>query len=612
MSFTQKNIELLSPAKNLECGIAAIDSGADAVYIGASAFGARVAAGNPLNDIEQLIRYAHRFRAKVMVTLNTILSDNELKEAEQLANQLYELGTDALIIQDMGLLQLDLPPIALHASTQTDNRTVEKVSFLEKVGFQRVVLARELSLAQISEIRKATSVELEAFVHGSLCVSYSGQCYMSQAVSGRSANRGCCAQLCRLPYSLVDGSGRVLADRKHLLSLKDMDRSDYLYDMMNAGVSSFKIEGRLKDVDYVKNITAYYRKRIDDILEKDGCEYSRASFGKSVFYFEPDTEKTFHRGKTDYFLNGERLPMSQPATPKSVGKYIGDVVRISDGKIIVKNCDTINNGDGLCFFTDKGEFSGFRVNRTDGGVLFPAEMPRGLRVGMKLFRNFDSAFQKILKQKCVERRLWLDVEIGEAAGGFEICLHDEAGDGAKLTVTAEKVPAQKKGLLADSLKTQFSKLGNTIFKLRNFTVNCGDWFIPASVATEWRRQSVELLLNAKDNWRPSQVRRTDTLPEFYKKNLDYRANIMNSEAEQFYKNHGCATIEKAFEIAGGSGVEVMRCKFCLRHEMGICHKQPQKQDKNIKEPLYLVHESQRFRLQFDCARCEMAILSDII
>ena len=605
----KKNIELLSPAKNLECGMTAIDSGADAVYIGASAFGARAAAGNPLNDIEQLIRYAHRFRTKVLVTVNTILTDRELADAERLINNLYEMGTDALIIQDMGLLQLDLPPIALHASTQTDNRTVEKVKFLESVGFERVVLARELSLEQISEISAATNVELEAFVHGSLCVSYSGQCYMSQAVCGRSANRGCCAQLCRLPYSLSDSAGKTLAHNKHLLSLKDMDRSDYLLEMMNAGISSFKIEGRLKDADYVKNITAYYRKRIDAILEKDGCGFTRSSFGKSYFGFEPDPEKTFHRGKTDYFLKGERTLMSQPATPKSIGKYIGDVVRISDGKIIVKSCDTINNGDGLCFFNDKGEFSGFRVNRAEGNLLFPAEPPRGLKAGMKLFRNFDSAFQKILKQKCVERKLSLRIKFAEAAEGFEITVCDEAGDEATLAVTAEKIPAKKQGLMREVLESQFSKLGNTIFKMNSLDVDCNnDYFFPVSLVAEWRRKAVELLLEQKDKWRPKPSWRAASQVSFPEKTLDYRANVMNSKAEDFYAGHGCETVANAFEISGASGIEVMRCKFCLRHEMGICKKNPQKKDIHLKEPLYLSLDNQKFILQFDCARCEMSIL----
>lgn len=385
------NIELLSPAKNLECGIAAINHGADAVYIGASQFGARAAAGNSVEDIAELVNYAHKFRVKVLVALNTVLTDIQLPEAEQLIWDIYNAGADALIIQDMGVLKLNLPPIPLHASTQTDNRTVEKVKFLQDVGFSRVVLARELNLKQISEISKETNVELEAFVHGALCVSYSGQCYMSQANCGRSANRGQCAQYCRLPYNLLDAEGNILVKNKHLLSLKDLDQSDSLLEMLEAGVTSFKIEGRLKDVDYVKNITAFYRMKLDEIINKS-TRFQRASVGKTTLNFEPNPEKSFRRGSTDYFLHGRKTDIIQPDTPKSLGEPVGKVTYIGRNFFEVHNGNILNNGDGLCFINKQGDMTGFRVNRVERLTssfskgegekgkervqVFPADMPR--------------------------------------------------------------------------------------------------------------------------------------------------------------------------------------------------------------------------------------------
>ncbi|MCQ2286080.1 MAG: U32 family peptidase [Bacteroidales bacterium] len=600
-----KKIELLSPAKNLECGLAAINCGADAVYIGASAFGARAAAGNSLNDIEKLVNYAHLFRSKVFVTINTLLKDCELELAQQLIEHLYEIGVDALITQDMGLLKLDLPPIALHASTQTDNRTVEKVKFLESVGFQRAVLARELSLPQIAEIRKATTVELEAFVHGALCVSYSGQCYMSELACGRSANRGVCAQFCRLPYSLVDSTGKTIEKDRHLLSLKDMDRSDFLLDMMNAGVTSLKIEGRLKEADYVKNITSFYRKKLDAIFAENQ-DFTNASYGTTTFSFEPNPAKTFHRGKTDYFLNGHRTLMSQPATPKSVGEYIGKVKQVVDRKILIDSSIRLNNGDGLCFVDPMGHFAGFRANRVEENAVFMTETLPGLVAGVDLYRNSDVAFQKLISQNCSDRRLDLYVVFAETESGFSVTLTDETQDSVIYDIKTEKMTAQKAGMMQNLIKTQFSKLGTTIFRLASLEIHSSDYFIPSSLMTEWRRKAVQKLMDKKKSFKTESVKRVDEHIPFGQSLLNFKSNVLNHKAKEFYLEHGVERIESDF-LAGNEEVEVMRCKFCLRNELGACKKQSG--SVSLNEPLFLVSQNQRFRLSFDCSKCEMSIFT---
>ena len=399
-------IELLSPAKNLEVGIAAINHGADAVYIGPSQFGARVAAGNSIEDIAKLVDYAHKYYARVYVTLNTILKDSELEQARLLVNDLYNIGVDALIVQDMALLQMDLPPIALHASTQCDTRTVEKVKFLEQCGFEQVVLARETSLDTMRQMSEQTNVALEAFVHGALCVSYSGQCYLSEAMRGRSANRGACAQMCRLPYDLLDEEGNILLRKKHLLSLKDFDASRHLQEMINAGISSFKIEGRLKDINYVKNITAYYRRQFDAVLE--GSPRRAASSGKTTFFFEPDPKKTFYRGATDYFLEGRKRDIWSFDTPKSLGEPIGKVKDIWRNALSLNTKSVIANGDGLCYLNKKGEFEGFRVNKVESGRLFPLQMPK-IEKETLVYRNSDVAFERILAGKTAERKIGLHI-----------------------------------------------------------------------------------------------------------------------------------------------------------------------------------------------------------
>jgi 23S rRNA 5-hydroxycytidine C2501 synthase len=599
-----KYIELLSPAKNLECGIAAVNHGADAVYIGAAQFGARAAAGNSIEDIAELVKYAHQFRVKVLVALNTILTDDQLPDAEKLIWEIYNAGADALIIQDMGILKLNLPPIALHASTQTDNRTVEKVKFLQDVGFSRVVLARELTLKQISEISSQTDVELEAFVHGALCVSYSGQCYMSQANCGRSANRGQCAQYCRLPYQLVDADDNILLKNKHLLSLKDLDQSDSLAEMLETGATSFKIEGRLKDIDYVKNITAYYRQKLDAVIEKDS-RYQRASAGKTKILFEPNPEKSFRRSSTDYFLHERHAGIIQPETPKSLGEPIGKVTYIGRNFFEVHNGSLLNNGDGLCFINKHGDLTGFRVNRVERKQIFPADMPR-MDVGVMLYRNQDQAFEKILKGKTAERKVGVEMIFSETPNGFAIQLTDEEGISTTLEATCDKQPAQKPEVVNDNIKNQLSKLGNTIYEATDIRIEINaPWFFPASQLGEWRRQAIEKLDEERTNSYVRESKRQPISADFPLKQLSYLGNVTNKLAEEFYHEHGVEEVMPGFELKAEEGVPLMFTKHCIKFEMGWCPKEGY--NATFKEPLFLRNNDQEYKLTFDCKACEMRI-----
>ena len=601
-------IELLSPAKNLECGIAAVNHGADAVYLGAAHYGARVDAGNSLADIAQLVRYAHLYGAKVFVTVNTILTDKELEEVETLIRDLYNVGVDALIVQDMGILKLSLPPIELHASTQTDNRTPEKVRFLKEVGFRRVVLARELSLKEIAAIHQSVEVELEAFVHGALCVSYSGQCYMSAAATGRSANRGCCAQYCRLPYSLYDATGRQLAADKHLLSLKDMDRSDYLREMMEAGITSFKIEGRLKEVEYVKNITAYYRQRIDAVLE-DNPNWRQASDGKTTFFFTPNPEKTFHRGKTDYFLHGERGEIACLDTPKSVGEYVGKVKHIMPAAIEVEGDKELHNGDGLCFVAPASGMTGFRVNSVEGRRVLPAQMPAGLAVGAELYRNYDHQFLKLLGGHSAERKIDVKITLCEAPQGVALTM-TAAGESVSQTLDCEKQMARQPEKVLASLKDTLTKLGNTPFALEELDIQLlQPWFLPNSQVADLRRRAVAALEEKLScvHLSPDVALSTDTEVCYPEKTLTYLGNVLNSKAEDFYREHGVVRILPAYEQKPLPGAVLMFCKHCIRYTLGYCKKNPNAPA--LREPLFLQYKDQRFQLEFDCRQCVMMVKS---
>ena len=610
-------IELLSPARNLECGIEAIRHGADAVYIGAPRFGARAAAGNSIDDLHRLAGYAHRFGAKVYVTLNTIIYDDELDEVEKLVWELYRIGVDALIVQDMALLTMNLPPIALHASTQTDNRTPEKVKALYEAGFSQVVLARELSLAGIGEIHRACPVPLEAFVHGALCVSYSGQCYASQACFGRSANRGECAQFCRLPFTLEDADGRVIERDRHLLSLKDMNRMAHLEEMMDAGVCSFKIEGRLKDVSYVKNVTACYRQAIDAILARRP-EYQRASQGVSTYTFTPQLDKSFNRGFTDYFLTGHRSEVCSFATPKAMGEPVGHVKEVGRGFISVSSTKAFHNGDGLCFVDARGRLQGFRVNRVEGTRLYPKEMPRGIGARVPLFRNFDQDFERLLARPSAERRIPIYIRLREIPFGFSLTFTDERGGGTTVNFAREKEPARTEQRAG--IEAQLAKLGGTILVAKSVEIDFTDnWFIPSSVVADMRRTAVEAyermrkLKVESGRWKDEKKQKLITHnPELITQNsLTYLANVANQRAAGFYRSRGIEKVEPAYELSALRGAVLMFCRHCLRYALGWCPRHGGKPSP-YREPYTLVSaDGKRFRLEFDCKQCVMKVVGKV-
>lgn len=610
MMVRDNRLELLAPAKNLAFGIEAIKHGADAVYIGGPAFGARAAAGNSVADIEQLAAFAHRYGAQVFVALNTILKDSELAQAEVLAHQIWNAGADALIVQDLGLLQCDLPPIALHASTQLDNRTPEKVRFLQDVGFSQVVLARELSLEQIRAVSEQTSVQLEFFIHGALCVAYSGQCYISHALTGRSANRGECAQICRVPCSLKTREGETLVQDQHLLSLKDMNQTANLRAMIDAGVRSFKIEGRLKDLSYIKNVTAWYRQHLDEILE-ERPELSRSSAGRSQYSFVPNPDKTFNRGSTDYFLLGRQPTITSFRTPKYIGEEVGKVTRVGPNWFEVSGETEFNNGDGLCYFNARQVVNGLRVNRADGRRLFTAEPVRGLTVNTVLYRNRDQVFDGTLEKESATRQIGVTQHFSETADGFLLQMTDEQGFSVSIPLVAEKSPANNPERAFQSIREQLAKLGNTLFYSQHIDVTLEQaWFIPVSALNALRRQAVEALEAARINGYQRPLRHQAVgNPAFPQENLSYLGNVYNHAAENFYRMHGVDEIAPAYELnQEADEVSLMITKHCLRYTQNMCPKEV----KGLKpDPLVLEMGNDIFRLKFDCKRCEMHVLGKL-
>ena len=661
-----RTLELLAPAKNLECGIAAIDHGADAVYIGAPRFGARAAAGNSLDDIRQLCRYAHQYQAKVHVTVNTIIYDSELNDTLDMIRDLQEAGVDALLLQDMGVLYAlqGKGPSAvdftwtreLHSSTQCDTRSAEKVKWLQALGFDRAVLARELSVKEISDIHQAVpDMDLEVFVHGALCVSYSGVCYASEKCFGRSANRGECAQFCRMKFNLLDSDNKEIEHQRHLLSLKDMCQIDNLEALADAGACSFKIEGRLKDTGYVKNVVSAYSQRLDEICRKHPQKYARPSFGRPRYEFEANLKKTFNRGFTNYFLKGRQPDIASFDTPKAIGEFVGKVKEIRGNSFNVASIASFTNGDGLCFINDEHELEGFRVNRAQGNRLFPLKMPINLRPGMGLYRNNDQAFEKILAGKTAERKIPVRItfslydEDGRSGFSAEAQYVREQGIGwssddsnfmGKGIVAFEHNLAQKPQ--HDNIVRQLSKLGGTIYECRDVEImnQADNYFIPSSVLTELRRNLIEDIerntvistgekaviptgekaasnnLNHAEDGLQETKEKVQVWQKEYGK-YGYLYNIANKSAHEFYKQHGMSHTKNAFEL-GNTSIQgnkpdeslIMQCRHCIRYSLGYCVKRGGKKP-TWKEPLYLeLGDGRRFRLEFACNVCQMNVYSD--
>ena len=596
------SLELLAPAKNLACGIAAIDHGADAVYIGAPRFGARAAAGNSIEDISQLCRYAHLFGAKVYVTLNTIIYDDELASVSEVISQLEKAGVDAVLVQDMAVRSMlkRQNSMALHASTQTDNRSAEKVRWLRDVGFSRAVLARELSAQEIATIhREVPDIELEVFVHGALCVSYSGLCYASEYCFRRSANRGECAQFCRMRFSLVDADGKEIEHERYLLSLKDMNQSDNLQKLVEAGATSFKIEGRLKDVAYVKNVTAAYSERLNEIIRQHPDQYCRASQGRCEYTFKPDLNRTFNRGYTTYFLNGRQPDIASFDTPKAVGEFVGTVKEIRGNSFNVAGVTSFANGDGLCFLNADRKFEGLRANRVEGNRIYPFKMPSNLRPGMALYRNNDQEFERVLSKPSATRKIPVTIALRAVSDGFEL-----SANGTTVQVAAEHQLAQKSP--RENIIRQLSKLGDTIFECAGVDVpEDFNFFIPNSQLSEMRRQLVEALLKEKPAPAVPDHQEGEVRGVGQKYAYPYLYNISNQKARDFYG----AKALTAFELKGGDG-PIMQCRHCIRYSLGYCVKHGG-QRPTWREPLSLVlGDGRRFRLEFDCQHCQMNVYAE--
>ncbi len=603
--MSKVELELLSPAKDIEVGIAAIDCGADAVYIGAPSFGAREAAGNSIEDINKLVNYAHQFWAKVYVTVNTIIYDNEIQTVEKLINQLYEIGVDAVIFQDMALLKMNIPPIQLYASTQTHNYKIERIKLLDELGIKRIILARELTLDEIKIIKKEVRAELEFFIHGALCVSLSGQCYMSFDSTGRSANRGECAQNCRLPYTLVDANNNVIVKNKHLLSLKDLNLSHHIIDLIDAGITSFKIEGRLKDISYVKNITAYYRQLLDDII-KNKEEYEKASSGYSIIPFEPDPKKTFNRGYTNYFINDRSEKVSSHETPKSKGKYLGKVIEMGKTGFRIGTTEKIHNGDGICFIDSKENLVGFNVSKVVGNKIFTNDF-FNLKLGTKVYRNFDYAFNKELEKDC-KRKIGVSFDLFEVEDGIKIIAKDEDNIFIEHIFETKKELAKNKNVSIEILKNNLSKSGSAIFNVENISVHFVDsYFFTTKQINEWRRFILNKLIAERIKSHKRETFQLEKVNVKTKEKLDYKANVVNSLSKKFYEEVGAKEIEPGFELQKNhSGKTVMTCKYCIKDELGLC---PFDTDKKIDEPLYLINETKKYELVFKCNECMMEILS---
>ncbi len=606
----KKKIEILAPAKNLVQGMAAINAGADAVYIGAPLFGARSNATNSIEDIAEMVTYAHLFKAQVFVVINTILYENELEPCRQLIHQLYTIGVDALIVQDMSIMEMDIPPIVIHASTQANNRDPKHVKFLKDAGMQRVVLARELNLDQIREISEATDVELEFFVSGALCVSFSGNCYMSIAGGERSANRGSCAQNCRLPYNLTDGTGKTLIENSHLLSIKDLDLSDQLPNLIEAGVTSFKIEGRLKDMVYVKNNTSYLRKKLDAFLENNDT-FQKASSGRTFYNFEAEMDRSFNRGYTDYFVNKRKEKIGNWESPKSQGQVIGKLIEIKANGYVIENYEKLNNGDGLYFINEQGEADGTQVNIIINNIVVPNTF-KPLAIGTMIYRNSDAEFNKMVeKENSVVRKIGVTLQFTETLEGFQLLAIDEDGHQSVATLPIEKEVAKNEASTIPNIKTNLAKTGNTPFIVDDIQVNfSNNWFLPISKVNEIRREALEQLIDIRVNdYHREEFQITKTDHPYPVEKLDFTYNVSNHLAKAFYKRHGVTEIEKAFELQWDPGkARVMTTKYCVKYELGKCARfQRETMGEKVVEPLTLTHGENAYKLKFNCKPCEMEI-----
>ena len=621
-----RTLELLAPAKNLECAKMAIDHGADAVYIGATRFGARAAAGNSVDDIRRLCEYAHSYGARVYVTVNTIIYEDELSATRLLLKNLNACGVDALLVQDMGILEMvaewrEPEPfkMELHASTQTDNRSVEKVRWLQELGFKRAVLARELSAKDISEIcEKVPGMELEVFVHGALCVSYSGVCYASEHCFHRSANRGACAQFCRMKFDLLDNAGRAVERQRYLLSMRDMCRIDHLELLADSGACSFKIEGRLKDVEYVKNVVSAYSRELDKLIAKRPDDYRRASYGKVDYTFQSNLRKTFNRGFTNYFLEGRQNDIACFDTPKAMGEYVGKVKELRGGSFNVAGTASFENGDGLCFVNDRHELEGFRINKAVGNRLYPLKMPADLKPGVALYRNNDVAFSRLLSGVTAERRLPIKMKFRVTADGFALHVASvETGVEVRSEITFAHQEARQPQY--DNIKKQLTKLGNTVYSCSDVEVEeeAARLFIPSSLLVELRRDAVRqlaqktVLSKEAPNRKPTEscARGVGDVPREYAQ-FPYLYNISNHLAERFYQAHGLENIRPAFELAPTKEPLIMQCRHCIKYSLGFCVKRGGKQP-TWTEPLYLrLGDGRRFRLEFNCAACQMNIYAE--
>ncbi|RVT79839.1 U32 family peptidase [Flavobacterium sufflavum] len=606
----KKKVEILAPAKNLVQGIAAINAGADAVYIGAPLFGARTNATNSVEDIAEMVKYAHLFKAQVFVVINTILYDNELDACKKLIYQLYDIGVDALIVQDMAIMEMDLPPIVIHASTQANNREPKHVKFLKDVGMQRVVLARELNLDQVRDIAAATDVELEFFVSGALCVSFSGNCYMSIAGGERSANRGSCAQNCRLPYNLIDGNGTTLLTESHLLSIKDLDLSDQLPNLIEAGITSFKIEGRLKDIVYVKNNTSFLRKKLDAFLENNDS-FQKASSGRTFYNFEPEMDRSFNRGYTDYFVNQRKEKIGNWESPKSQGQYIGKVTEIKANGYVIENHDKLNNGDGLFFINEEGIADGVQINIIVNDIVVPNTF-KNIAVGTVIYRNSDAEFNRIVeKENAAVRKIGVSLRFSETEEGFQLTVTDEDGHRSVSNLVTEKELAKSEESVISNIKKNLVKTGNTPFIVDDIEVEfTKNWFLPISKVNEVRRIALEQLIDIRINeYHREEFQITKSDIPYPTEKLDFTFNVSNKLARAFYKRHGVTEIEKAFELQWDPGkARVMTTKYCVKYELGKCARfQRETMGEKVKEPLTLKHDETEYKLKFNCKPCEMEI-----